>query len=397
MMANLDTIIYDIVKKRYPSDSATSRLNQETMISELRDVWSCLNKYISSTLASRRTLNITNFCRFEWHVDSQKPHFSFSEGFKRTFSLSNIMGVIPIRSCIDKGVAEEFNFSKAAAQFSKGLSKSQVFSGLKMIIQGLGESMSNGKSIELVFDCGRLNHKPGMTRFEFSVPFTSSRSSNVNSRFTERSISASASMSASGSMSGSCSDCGSSVSKMSKKKDSKDGAYREALRRHLDELERKAIEVKKNKSDWQNYLINSETILKDEEIKRKELAADNARFLEQQIKWNEEARKQKKSEWVQNASLHNFPKFSEIKPKTDVQTIIRNQLNDQIQKNNAHKEDLRKREKMSEAARAEENMQQLHEINLKELERQNRQKEILAQAWDTEIKIKRIMKTLDKE
>merc|ERR1719401_2686092 len=52
---------------------------------------------------------------------------------------------------------EEFNFSKAAIKFSQQLTKDQVLTGLKAVVQRLGELISGSNEVELSLgDIARL-------------------------------------------------------------------------------------------------------------------------------------------------------------------------------------------------------------------------------------------------
>merc|ERR1740130_2039414 len=64
---------------------------------------------------------------------------------------------------------EDFNFSKAAIKYSGSLTKDQVFTGLRALVQQLGEAASNGQEIDLDFgSIGRLLVRAQEPRFCFS-------------------------------------------------------------------------------------------------------------------------------------------------------------------------------------------------------------------------------------
>lgn len=69
-----------------------------------------------------------------------KPTFTLSENFCRTYGLDPPKRGVPLAEK-DQTAYEEFNFSKAAIKFSNFMTKDNVFSGMRYIVQQIGEFM----------------------------------------------------------------------------------------------------------------------------------------------------------------------------------------------------------------------------------------------------------------
>lgn len=182
-MLSISAIVSEIADrrgslKRNPSGIESDSLKQ-AIAEEYFDVWTCFNRYASSLLAEKKTLNVTNFCKIGWIRGSKpsdyRPYFSLADSFVQAFSLGEsgkkLINSIPTR---ELAPIEEFNFSKAALKYSRGLTKDQMFTGLRFIVQALGNAMATNRNIAIDFECGRLTWLSGKGTFAFNSQVYSS-------------------------------------------------------------------------------------------------------------------------------------------------------------------------------------------------------------------------------
>merc|ERR1719460_2445318 len=98
------------------------------------------------------------------------PFFQVTEPFARTYCPQEVAKLKMPMGDRELTAFEEFNFSKAAIKHSNSLTKDQVFTGLRGIVQQLGEAVSDGQDVDLDFgSVGRLLVREKEPRFSFSA------------------------------------------------------------------------------------------------------------------------------------------------------------------------------------------------------------------------------------
>ena len=428
-MLSISAIVSEIAErrgslKRTPSGIQSDSFKQ-AIADEYLDVWMCFNRYASSVLAERKTMNITNFCKIGWIKGASnteyKPYFSLADSFVQAFSLGEsgkkLINTVPTK---ELAPIEELNFSKAAIRYSNGLTKDQVFTGLRFIVQALGKALASNRNLSIDFDCGRLSWASGKGTFAFNSSVysaiyketpraptahaTENSSPAINQAdesphlaeddaMSVRSIPRSVSSRASSK---------SSVSVLQGRAASiarQELAYREALNRHLNLLEYRAGEAIKGRQDWESHIYSGLEQEADEFRNRRKLSGEVAKFVSQQILWNEAKKSEERHFAIAAASSHDFPAFSE--PPESVLTVkqkqkmMRGALDTQVRMNAALKDLAKEKERQIEEAQRAANLKELESIKSREEKKRLDEKRQLAESWNREVKIKHIWKAIE--
>jgi len=396
-MISIAQIVSDLADKRgsLKRNQTNDDVTKQAIADEYQEVWDCFNRYLSAVLAEKKTLSVTNFCKIGWQkglkAADYKPYFGLSDGLVQAFSLGEagkrLVNPVPSR---ELSTVEEFNFSKAAIKFSNGLTKDQIFTGMRFIVQAIGSAMSQNKNLQIDFDCGRLSWSSGKSNFSFrekrSLPETPQENirpaetpddcvSVASSRHSVRSVRPAASR--------------------------QELAYREALKRHLSLLEYRAGEAIRGRQDWESHIYTGLEQEASEFKNRKKVSGECAKFVNQQILWNEAKRTEDRRAAVAAASAHAFPGFSEP-PESDIAVLVktkqekmREALDLQIQTNNALRDLAREKEKQLDESQRVANMRDMQTTQERERQRREEEKRQLAESWNREVKIKHIWKAIE--
>merc|ERR1719380_75626 len=178
-------------------------------------------------------------------------------------------------------------------------------------------------------------------------------------------------------------------------------AYKEALQRHITEMEIRASEAVKERQQWENHIARCLQQERADFEKKRQRESENQDFLTQQMRWNEEARHDQRRHMVEIASSHDFPHFSEP-PEAQLQLAMKDQqakfrtdLDFQVRTNNALREMSRQKERELENSQLEANRSELKNMRDAERTRKDADKSALTQSWDQEIKMKGIWKAIE--
>jgi len=178
-------------------------------------------------------------------------------------------------------------------------------------------------------------------------------------------------------------------------------AYKEALDRHLTEMEIRASEAVKERQEWENHITRCLQQERDEFEKKRMLNMENADFLHQQMRWNEEARHDQRRHIVDCASAHDFPHFSEP-PEAELRRVNRkqmdkfhNDLDHQVRTNECLRSLQRNSERELESSQLDANREEMRQIRNAERARKEADKETLTNSWNQEIRMKGIWKAIE--
>jgi len=142
----------------------------------LAEVWATVDRYAVACLEQKKGLSLPNFCSLAWQVQrlrsraTYRPYFQLASSFSRTYNVDTSR-VGPPPQDQDLCPVEDFNFSKAAIRFSGTLTKDHVFTGLRLLIQQLGDVISQGRYVSLEFSFGKVVAKERGVRFAFAAQF----------------------------------------------------------------------------------------------------------------------------------------------------------------------------------------------------------------------------------
>merc|ERR1719326_990645 len=158
-MLSSKTLFQEVARKR---GRLLEKKGQEPS-ADYEEVWDTFNRYITSVLEQKKGVNITNFCKIGWKVEAARPHvgkkkasytpyFQLAESFAKAYGVNGKGRSVNIASEKELCTFEEFNFSKAAIRHSQKLTKDNMFSGLRYLVQHIGESISQGRKTALEFE-----------------------------------------------------------------------------------------------------------------------------------------------------------------------------------------------------------------------------------------------------
>lgn len=435
-MLTFDGLVQDIIQRRV-------RLGTKEGSESARDyqeAWAAYAAYVRSCLEQRRGLQLSSFCKLGWSLQKKlgkttyRPHVQFSDSFIRTY-LSESRKTPAHELC----AFEDFNFSKAALKFSN-LTKDQVFTMLRALVQRIGESAADGRELDLAFgDVGRFVCKDRDLRFLFAQEFyrqegltppSREGTSRATPSFQKEPSPEAASL---GVMPGGRTaadeqptmvlpdvqgfDGGTQRAMPSvgaeplQKSESAPGltgtqfkkeiAFKEAMDRHIAAMEAHAVEAVAEKEAWDSHV--SECLLqeRDEIQARKERNHMNLQFLKHQMALGEHKRKEQRKEDIEAASAHDFPAFSEVHPNEmkdfikGQQAKVRQALDEQVRTNNTLRNLSKQKDLALELNQLQANREELAMLRDAERAKKAYDKEALATAWNADIRMKNIWKAID--
>lgn len=178
-------------------------------------------------------------------------------------------------------------------------------------------------------------------------------------------------------------------------------AYKEAMDRHITAMEARANEVVQEREHWQDHVQSCLEQERDEIQQKRMRGQQNLQYLRHQIALGEEKRKEQRKEDIISASSHNFPNFKqpEDHEKRDFQKgqqmRIRNELDDQVRTNNTLRNLAKQKERDLEVNQLESNRREMAMLRSAERAKKAYDKEALATAWNSEIRMKNIWKAIE--
>jgi len=181
----------------------------------------------------------------------------------------------------------------------------------------------------------------------------------------------------------------------------REAAYKEAMDRHISAMEARANEVVQEREHWQEHVQACLEQERDEIQQKRMRNQQNLYFLQHQMALGEQKRKEQRKEDIATASAHEFPKFTEPDPtelrdfKTGQQSRMRSDLDDQVRTNNTLRNLAKQRERALEVNQLETNRQEMTMLRNAERAKKAYDREALATAWNSEIRMKNIWKAIE--
>lgn len=366
----------------------------------------------------------------------RRPFFHLAPAFAQSFGLGqNAKQVQQNSSVLQGNTCEEFNFSKAALRFSDGLTKDQVFSGMRYILQAIGECMRVASNTVIVdFDVGKLTFGSSRTDFRFNVKLreiagadnldtytlltsssigASKRSIVSDNMYPHESVSqvssgrpsiqppavvvttpSTTASSVRRSKSENLSQSRSAFSRAPVLGGRQELAYRQALSRHLSEMEVRASEAMHAKRQWQDQVSRGKLMEEMESEKRKKLERENMTYLIHQMQLNDDKRRDEKKRFIESASCHNFPEFSSNRDRKKSESV-KSELELQIQTDKAIKSIAKLREAQLVSELNEKNRQLLMEEKSIDEQRKIEKRTILNEAWNRDLRLKHCWRAIE--
>lgn len=448
-MLTLEGLVQDIIQRRGKLGSKEGADSAQ----DYQEVWSTFGSYVRSCLEQRRGLQLNSFCKIGWTIQKKlgktayRPYFHFSDSFIRSY-LPEAARKHAQSVAGDLCSFEDFNFSKAALKFSKQLTKDQVFTMLRALVQRIGDSIADGREMEIgLSDVGKFVCRSDRDpRFIFAQEF------HKQEAFTPRDAGGPAPEKARPAnqattkglavakeagtirMDEERGDRGVGVSGVQvpahaedvkgfdggvqrpmgeelQKSASAPGltalqfkrelAFKEAMDRHIAAMEAHAAEAVAEKDAWDCH-VNECLLQEREEIQaRKERNHLNLHFLKHQMAMGEQKRKDQRKEDIEAASAHDFPSFSEVHPDEmkdfvkGQQEKVRQALDDQVRTNNTLRNLAKQKDLALELSQLQANREELAMLRKADRAKKAFDRESLATAWNADIRMKNIWKAID--
>mmetsp|Transcript_117918 Transcript_117918/g.366576 ORF Transcript_117918/g.366576 Transcript_117918/m.366576 type:complete len:540 (-) Transcript_117918:104-1723(-) len=483
-MYTLDALFQDVAHRR----GQVQKGSGGGLEAEYAEVWSSFIRYLVFCLDQRRGLNLSNFCRVGWHLEkklngqgSYRPFFQLSDQFCRAYLTPDATRKHTTNAHAMAGAElcpfEDFNFSKAAIRFSS-LTKDQVFTDLRSLVQRLGEVIADGREVEIAFgELGKLVARGGEPRFSFAAevytregleappsapaagslrtaaafqrevpkasvglgvrgkqaapedappqarqpalqttqpprtpPLTpepapmeeayrgfSSEDMPLRGQTPSRRSLASSGSAPSLSLGGG----GTRAPGLTNQQFKREIAYKEAMDRHISAMEARANEAVQEREAWQEHVVGCLEQERDEIQHKRVRNQQNLHFLQHQMQLGEQKRKDQRKEDIVTASAHDFPKFSEPADEElkdfvkGQQSRMRADLDEQVRTNNTLRNLSKQRERTLEVNQLETNRQEMAMLRNAERAKKAYDREALATAWNSEIRMKNIWKAIE--
>merc|ERR1719424_351664 len=178
-------------------------------------------------------------------------------------------------------------------------------------------------------------------------------------------------------------------------------AYKEAMDRHISEMESRASEAVQEKDAFHQHVNDCLSQERDEMQVKRSRAEQNQYFLRQQVQWREKQKKEQRKDDIVSASAHDFPKFTEpaeaeMKDFTNgQQSRMRADLDEQVRTNNTLRNLQKRRERALEVDQLQANRMEMGMLREAERAKKSYDKEALATAWNSEIRMKNIWKAIE--
>jgi len=388
-----------------------------------------------------------------------RPFFQFADSFVRAYLSQEAARkhAAPVQG--EPCPFEDFNFSKAAIKFSNQLTKDQVFTMLRTMISRLGELISEGKEVDISLgDVGRMTCRGDRDpKFSFSgalysqegldapqVDESSMRSapafrkgSNPEARglgiqgtaalpeedygyqsqpmqatlpsvqeeqyyqMPEMGMDSGMQRPVSRGLSESNSAPSLAGAKLTATQFKREVAYKEAMDRHIAAMEAHAAEAVAEKESWGHHVTDCLLQERDEIHAKKERNHMNLHFLQHQMNLGEQKRKEQRREDIEAASAHDFPKFSEVHPDEmkdfihGQQARMRQGLDEQVRTNNTLRNLSKQKERGMELQQLQANREEMSMLRKAEHAKKAYDREALATAWNSEIRMKNIWKAIE--
>jgi|Transcript_94548 hypothetical protein len=430
------------------------------------EVWSSYNRYLVACLEQRRGLQLGNFCKIGWQTEKKAvqgsskaksvPYFQLTEQFARSYCPQEVGKLKQPSGDREISPMEEFNFSKAAIKYSQQLTKDQVFTGLRALVQQIGDVVADGQDVDITFgSVGRLQVREREPRFSFSrdlnnliggtdsMPNQDSFTEEVRRLPVAPSFSKRAPEEALGleigggaaaepmqsvpplgmqppqdngyyrdeppSRRSELRSCASEANMDSMRRTpnltsqqyKREIAYKEAMDRHISEMEARASEAVREKEAWHQHVNDCLFQERDEIQVKRSRAQQNQYFLRQQVQWREKQKKEQRKDEIIAASAHEFPKFTEP-AATEMKEFmagqaarVRADLDEQVRTNNTLRNLQKRRERSLEVDQLEANRMEMAMLREADRAKKAYDKEALATAWNSEIRMKNIWKAIE--
>jgi hypothetical protein len=179
--------------------------------------------------------------------------------------------------------------------------------------------------------------------------------------------------------------------------DCRDMVYREALSRHVSDMEARASEAIRAKKIWTDKLMTDQLRYEIEQHRKRARSRENAEYLLRQMRLSESKRKEDKLKQISDASCHDFPGINDHPPcDRAAAREAHKELDNQVQHDRSLRTMLRMRDlefanKFQKVNRAE-----LERIKSENIEKKLKHRSVLNEAWNRDLRIKSCWNAIEK-
>jgi len=467
-MLSLDGVIQDIVQRRGKLGTKDGNDSEQ----DYHEVWATFVAYVKSCLEQKRGLTLSTFCKIGWIMEKKKgkavprPYFQFGDPFVRSYLSQEAARKHAAPAQGELCPFEDFNFSKAAIKFSQQMTKDQVFTMMKSLVQRIGELISEGKEVDIAFpEVGRLTCRGDRDpRFHFvqelqsqggqDIPMADEAIGRTAPAFRKGAMPEAQGLAIHGSgtameqdmvstqpqvpiqeqesyrmpeypsevrgidsgvnrpvsrglmSSGSApalhdAQTSGGAASLTATQFKKEVAYKEAMDRHIAAMEAHAAEAVAEKDSWGQHVNDCLLQERDEIQAKKQRNQMNLHFLQHQMQLGEQKRKEQRKEDIEAASAHDFPQFSEVNPNemkdfvSGQQARMRQGLDEQVRTNNTLRNLAKQKDRALEINQLQANREEMAMLRNAERAKKAYDREALATAWNSEIRMKNIWKAIE--
>lgn len=429
-MYALERVLEEVQQRRGPLPGAKHG-------ADYRTVWDTFNRYITTVVEKRLTLNVPTFCKIGWRIEERRngtarlrPHFQLAEAFVEAYTAD----IKALPSLPDKqfSTIEEFNLSTAAIKHSRCLTKDNILAGLRAIVQQIGSIVASGLSAKIEFEVGHLLIREHEVKFAFAEEFylmeglevpLESKDVNYQPSVTFAPPTQDAltlridgkTKASGGTPNDNLSPKQVSFRSLNATGDSqaqpmtaKEHVVQAAMDRHLAQLHKEAAAVTLDKEQWEEHLRRSESDHDHCEEQRRTLAREHADELRVQIRRAEEKRAAAQAEQIIQSSGHDHRSFTEALGEDPVtmedgyayirerKKNFRRDLDYQVAEKQHLKQAVDAREMAEEVANANFAIKELAKQKRDSDAQKERERAVLTQSWNSDVRVKTARKVIDK-
>ena len=359
-----------------------------------------------------------------------RPCFYLSNAFSQAFGMGDrARNLLCHRAHSDVISPENFSFNTAATRFSNGLTRDDVFTGIRAIIQAIGELSSN-HMVRIDFSVGTLFLGRERNQFVFNKRLRALIQPGTHEIDTYTEVSSVSRLSSSSRRGEVYPDESVSVISSSRSRprqhpalpeptiktrslsaepshhpisgNRQQFAYKAALARHMSDLEHRATEAVDARKQWEEHLRSSVMLSELEAERRRKVERENAQFLLKQMSESSSRKKTERNDEIQTTNrLAGFPRFTEpaeSELKLHLRQSgenIRKELDCQVHagkslRSAAYAHDKEIALKLNESSRRD-----LDELVRVEEAKKKQERNVLCESWNRDIQIKNCMRRIE--
>ncbi len=176
----------------------------------------------------------------------------------------------------------------------------------------------------------------------------------------------------------------------------RDLVYRDALSRHVSDMEARATEAMHAKKLWKEKIMTDQLRYEIDSNRIRNKSRENAKYLLRQMQLNEQKRKSDKMKQIADASCHDFPGIGDHTPCDRVAAVrARKELDLQLLIERRLRTSLRTRDLELARKFQDQNRIELARLHSERTAKKLQNKYVLNEAWNRDLRIKNCWKAIE--